>query len=37
MSSGGEEARQQMMYLKRTLQFDGPAYLLFTSVRNNKE
>jgi len=31
MSSGGEEARQQMMYFKRTLQFDEPACLLFTS------
>ena len=32
MSSGGEEARQQMMNLKRTLQFDEPACLQFTSV-----
>ena len=37
MSSGGEEARQQMMNLKRTLQFDEPACLQFTSVRRKFE
>ncbi|XP_020629869.1 acyl-CoA synthetase family member 2, mitochondrial-like isoform X2 [Orbicella faveolata] len=31
MSSGGEEAKQQTMNLKRTLQFDEPACLQFTS------
>ncbi|KAJ7327733.1 hypothetical protein OS493_026611 [Desmophyllum pertusum] len=31
MYSGGEDARQQMKYIKRTLQFDEPACLQFTS------